>query len=40
MLALMASRNGGPALAHVKEGEVGGLVFPKERVLNPVEPVC
>lgn len=40
MLALMAGRNGGKALAHVKEGEVGCPVLSEERVLKLVEPVC
>lgn len=40
MLALMAGRNGGDALAHVKEGEVECLVVSEERILNPAEPVC
>lgn len=40
LLALMAGRNGGMALAHVKEGEVECLVLPEERILNPAKPVC
>ena len=40
MLALMAGRNGGKALAHVKNGEVESrfVVF-HEKVLDPAEPV-
>jgi len=40
MLALMAGRNGGKALAYVKNGEVRRILLARERSLAPTEPVC
>ena len=39
MLALMAGRNGGEALVHVRNGEVEYPVLPREWTIASAEPV-